>query len=130
MADGNSRAAAAGPARPAYTYAELVDVNDRGQAAGMSGTFTETGFPEAKPAIWRTGWDGLRDPAASRPRLGLTASSSHSSTTSTPAERSSATSSACRPRTSASSARLPGAVDVPVRSLTSYAAQEGQGDVP
>ena len=39
---------------------ELVDVNDRGQAAGMSGRFTKTGFPVAKPAIWQPGWDGLR----------------------------------------------------------------------
>ncbi len=52
-----------------FTYAELVDVNDRGQAAGMSGTFTENGFPLVKPAIWRTGWAGLRTlpvPARSR----------------------------------------------------------------
>ena len=48
-----------GPTGP-YAYAELIDVNDRGQAAGMSGTFTEDGFPDAKPAIWRTGWDSLR----------------------------------------------------------------------
>ena len=33
-----------GPADP-YAYGELVDVNDRGQAAGMSGTFTESLFP-------------------------------------------------------------------------------------
>jgi uncharacterized membrane protein len=56
-------------ASPDDTYAELVDVNDRGQAAGMSGTFGENLFPLAEPAIWRTGWDGLRTlrvPAASR----------------------------------------------------------------
>jgi probable HAF family extracellular repeat protein len=52
-----------------YDYAELVDVNDRGQAAGMSGTFTKKGFPFVRPAIWRNGWAGLRFlrvPAASR----------------------------------------------------------------
>jgi hypothetical protein len=45
---------------PQDTYGELVDVNDRGQAAGMSGTFTATGFPLARPAIWQTGATGLR----------------------------------------------------------------------
>jgi probable HAF family extracellular repeat protein len=57
-----------GPAG-AHAYAEFVDLNDRGQAAGMFGTFTETLFPVVKPAIWRTGWAGmraLRVPAASR----------------------------------------------------------------
>ncbi len=52
-----------------YSVAELVDVNDRGQAAGMSGTFTKTGFPLAKPVIWQAGWAGLRRlpvPAVSR----------------------------------------------------------------
>jgi hypothetical protein len=48
-----------GPA-DTYAYAELVDVNDHGQAAGMSGTFTRDLFPVARPAIWRTGWQGLR----------------------------------------------------------------------
>jgi probable HAF family extracellular repeat protein len=58
-----------GRASPSDTYGELVDVNDRGQAAGMSGTFTENGFPVVEPAIWRTGWTGLRTlrvPAVSR----------------------------------------------------------------
>jgi probable HAF family extracellular repeat protein len=58
-----------GGASPGDTYGELVDVNDRGQAAGMSGTFTENGFPLVEPAIWRTGRAGLRTlrvPAASR----------------------------------------------------------------
>ena len=53
----------------AYAYAELVDVNERGQAAGMAGTFTKDLFPVVKPAIWRTGWADLRTlpvPAASR----------------------------------------------------------------
>ena len=57
-----------GPAGP-YDSAEFVDVNDRGQAAGMSGTFTKSGFPLATPAIWRPGWTGLRKlgvPAAAR----------------------------------------------------------------
>ena len=48
-----------GPADP-YAYGELVDVNDRGQAAGMSGTFTESLFPVVQPAIWRPGWPSLR----------------------------------------------------------------------
>ena len=47
-------------ASPGDTYAELVDVNDRGQAAGMSGRFTENGFAVAKTAIWQPGWTGLR----------------------------------------------------------------------
>ena len=54
---------------PPYAIAELVDVNDRGQAAGMSGTFTKNGFPVSEPAIWRTGWTSLRPlpiPAASQ----------------------------------------------------------------
>jgi probable HAF family extracellular repeat protein len=54
---------------PAYAYSELVDVNDRGQAAGVSGTFTKTGFTLFKPAIWRTGWASLRPlsiPAAAK----------------------------------------------------------------
>jgi probable HAF family extracellular repeat protein len=48
-----------GPADP-YAYTELVDVNDRGQAIGMSGTFTEDLFPVARPAVWRRGWRHLR----------------------------------------------------------------------
>jgi probable HAF family extracellular repeat protein len=57
-----------GPTSP-YAYAELVDVNERGQAAGMSGRFTKNGFPLAKPAIWQAGWPRLRTirvPAVSR----------------------------------------------------------------
>ena len=46
-----------GPPAPAYGYGELVDVNDRGQAAGASGSFTSTGFTLVKPVIWRTGWE-------------------------------------------------------------------------
>jgi hypothetical protein len=49
-----------GPPAPAYGYSELVDVNDRGQAAGASGRFTKHLFPVIKPAIWRTGWTSLR----------------------------------------------------------------------
>lgn len=57
--------------RPAavHAYGELIDVNDRGQAAGVFGTFTKTGFPLFTPAIWRTGWSDLRPlpiPAASQ----------------------------------------------------------------
>ncbi len=54
---------------PPYAIAELVDVNDRGQAAGMSGTFTKNGFPVSAPAIWRPGWTALKPlpiPAAAR----------------------------------------------------------------
>lgn len=57
------------PVTPGDTYAELIDVNDRGQAAGMSGTFADEGFVLAQPAIWRRGWPGLRAlaiPAATR----------------------------------------------------------------
>jgi hypothetical protein len=58
-----------GPPAPAYGYSELVDVNDRGQAASASGSFTKDGFTLFEPAIWRTGWTSLkplRIPAASR----------------------------------------------------------------
>ena len=47
------------PARP-HDYAALVDVNDRGQAAGMAGRFTSTGFARFRPMIWR---HGLGEPA-------------------------------------------------------------------
>jgi hypothetical protein len=46
-----------------------VDVNDRGQAAGMSGTLTSTGVMLSEPRIWRSGWASLKElrvPAASR----------------------------------------------------------------
>jgi hypothetical protein len=48
--------------RPAavHAIAELVDVNDSGQAAGMTGTLTNTGFAVSKPVIWRTGWTSLK----------------------------------------------------------------------
>ena len=45
---------------PVHEIAELVDVNDSGQAAGMTGTLTNTGFAVSKPVIWRTGWTSLR----------------------------------------------------------------------
>jgi probable HAF family extracellular repeat protein len=58
-----------GPVRPNF-ISELVDVNDRGQAAGMSGTLNpKTGFTLPKPVIWQTGWSRLRTvsvPAAVR----------------------------------------------------------------
>jgi probable HAF family extracellular repeat protein len=58
-----------GPVQP-NTITELVDVNARGQAAGMSGTINpKTGFTLPAPVIWQTGWAGLRTirvPAASR----------------------------------------------------------------
>jgi probable HAF family extracellular repeat protein len=58
-----------GRVAPAYGYSELVDVNDSGQAAGMSGTFTKDGFTLFEPRIWRAGWTSLRPlaiPAASQ----------------------------------------------------------------
>ena len=54
---------------PVHAFAELVDVNDRGEAAGMTGMFTNNGFPLFQPAIWHTGWTRLHTlpvPAASR----------------------------------------------------------------
>jgi probable HAF family extracellular repeat protein len=49
---------------------EFVDVNDRGQAAGMTGMLNaKTGFVVAAPVIWRVGWPNVRAlavPAASR----------------------------------------------------------------
>jgi hypothetical protein len=56
------------PAR-AFGYSELVDVNERGQAAGATGRFTPDGFTLFEPAISRRGWAALRPlaiPAASR----------------------------------------------------------------
>lgn len=50
--------------------AELVDVNDRGQAAGMTGTINQkNGFILGKAVVWQTGWPNVRPlavPAASR----------------------------------------------------------------
>jgi probable HAF family extracellular repeat protein len=58
-----------GPVR-ANLIAEFIDVNDRGQAVGLTGALNpNTGFTLAQPMIWRTGWAGprsLRVPAASR----------------------------------------------------------------
>ena len=49
-----------GAVRP-NVITELVDVNDRGQAAGMTGPLNpDTGFGHAKPVIWQTGWSSLR----------------------------------------------------------------------
>jgi hypothetical protein len=49
---------------------EFVDVNDRGEAAGMPATLNpQTGFTLEQPVIWRTGWTSVRPvavPAASR----------------------------------------------------------------
>ena len=48
----------------------LVDVNDRGQAAGMTGILNgKTGFTTGESMIWRAGWTSLkpiRFPSASR----------------------------------------------------------------
>ena len=65
---------------------ELVDVNDRGQAAGMTGTFNpKTGFTggEALDLAGRLGVAAHRSPSPRR--LAATPSSSRTSTTSTPA---------------------------------------------
>jgi len=54
---------------PVHVMAELVDVNDNGQAAGIAGSFTNTGFNAAEPRIWRAGWTDLKPlaiPAASQ----------------------------------------------------------------
>jgi uncharacterized membrane protein len=45
---------------PVHAIAELVDVNERGQAAGMSGNLTKNGFTLVEPRIWRIGWTSLR----------------------------------------------------------------------
>ncbi len=45
---------------PVHVIEELVDVNDHGQAAGMSGTFAANGFISSEPRIWRRGWASLR----------------------------------------------------------------------
>lgn len=58
-----------GPPAPPLGFSELVDVNDRGQAAGATGRFTPSGFTLFEPAIWRTGWTAMRPlriPAAAR----------------------------------------------------------------
>jgi probable HAF family extracellular repeat protein len=58
-----------GPPAPRHGYGELVDVNDRGQAAGMSGSFTNSGFTVFRPVLWRSGWTSMKalpSPAASR----------------------------------------------------------------
>jgi hypothetical protein len=45
----------------ANVITELVDVNDRGQAAGMTGPLNpKTGFMRPRPVIWRTGWTSVR----------------------------------------------------------------------
>ena len=59
-----------GPSR-ANLIAEFADVNDRGQAVGMTGTMNpKTGFLyPARAVIWRTGWPTVRPlavPAVSR----------------------------------------------------------------
>jgi probable HAF family extracellular repeat protein len=58
-----------GPVRP-NVIAEFADVNDRGQAVGMTGTMNpKTGFILGTAVVWRTGWARPRPlaaPAASR----------------------------------------------------------------
>ena len=54
-----------GPSR-ANLIAEFADVNDRGQAVGMTGTMNpKTGFHPARAVIWRTGWPTRTTPASS-----------------------------------------------------------------
>lgn len=49
-----------GPVRPNF-ITELLDVNDRGEAVGISGPLNpKTGFTRPKPVIWQTGWARLR----------------------------------------------------------------------
>jgi probable HAF family extracellular repeat protein len=44
-----------------WLIAEFVDVNDRGQAVGMTATLDpKSGFKHGKPVIWRTGWKRTR----------------------------------------------------------------------
>jgi probable HAF family extracellular repeat protein len=49
---------------------EFVDVNDRGQAIGMTGVLDpNTGFVHGSPVVWQTGWADVRPlavPAAAR----------------------------------------------------------------
>jgi probable HAF family extracellular repeat protein len=55
-----------GPVRP-NLIAEFVDVNDRGQAAGMTGTMNpKTGFILGHPVIWQMGWTRPRPLAVPR----------------------------------------------------------------
>jgi uncharacterized membrane protein len=57
-----------GPADP-YAFAELVDVNDRGQVVGATGTFSTNGFVTGRAGIGQAGETPLRPlpiPAASR----------------------------------------------------------------
>ncbi|MGZ8687610.1 MAG: hypothetical protein ACXWZP_04215, partial [Gaiellaceae bacterium] len=58
-----------GPVRD-NLIAEFVDVNDRGEAVGMTGTMNpKTGFIIGNAVIWRPGWPAVRPlaaPAASR----------------------------------------------------------------
>jgi hypothetical protein len=53
-----------------WVIAEFVDVNDRGQAVGMTGPLDgKTGFSHASAVVWQKGWTGTRPlaaPAASR----------------------------------------------------------------
>ena len=58
LADAHGRAAACSALSGPNLIAELVDVNDRGQAAGMTGTMNpKTGFILGEAVIWRTGLD-------------------------------------------------------------------------
>jgi probable HAF family extracellular repeat protein len=61
---------------PVHVIAELVDVNDKGQAAGISATLTNKGFVLAEPRIWRSGWSSLKPlpipPASQKNRVVVT----------------------------------------------------------
>jgi hypothetical protein len=46
---------------PVHVIEGLVDVNDRGQAAGASGVLNgKTGFTTGRPMIWRVGWTSMK----------------------------------------------------------------------
>jgi len=55
-----------GPVEP-WLIAEFADVNDRGQAIGMTGPMDpRTGFKLASPVIWQAGWNDVRPLALPR----------------------------------------------------------------
>ena len=52
-----------------WLIGEFVDLNDRGQAIGMTGSLNpQNGFKHAKPVIWRSGWSDVRPLAV--PKVG------------------------------------------------------------
>ena len=52
-----------------WLIGEFVDLNDRGQAIGMTGLLDPAnGFKHAKPVVWRSGWSDVRPLAV--PKVG------------------------------------------------------------